>query len=114
MSSATTLNQNNSASTGGSHSAIPDSLSLASQNTTTSNANSVSTALSSLVSQSIMRLGHCFIKKSFHKPSYCHHCGEMVWGLLGGPGFICDGKFILFMRLLHDTQNALAFADCIL
>ena len=97
MASATTLSQTNLSSTGGSHSAIPDSLSLSTQNTTSSNAISVSTASSSLVSQSIMRLGHCFNKKSFHKPSYCHHCGEMVWGLLGGPGFICDGKFILLM-----------------
>ena len=33
--------------------------------------------------------GHFFTKKSFHKPTYCHHCTEMLWGLIG-QGYICE------------------------
>lgn len=33
--------------------------------------------------------GHYFTKKTFHKPTYCHHCTEMLWGLIG-QGFICE------------------------
>ena len=34
--------------------------------------------------------GHYFLKKNFHKPSYCHHCSDLVWGLLG-QGYVCEG-----------------------
>jgi hypothetical protein len=34
--------------------------------------------------------GHFFMKKTFHKPTYCHHCAEMLWGLIG-QGFVCEG-----------------------
>jgi diacylglycerol kinase (ATP) len=34
--------------------------------------------------------GHFFSKKTFHKPTYCHHCTEMLWGLIG-QGFTCEG-----------------------
>jgi hypothetical protein len=34
--------------------------------------------------------GHYFTKKTFHKPTYCHHCTDMLWGLIG-QGFICEG-----------------------
>jgi hypothetical protein len=37
--------------------------------------------------------GHYFVKKTFHKPIYCHHCAEMLWGLIG-QGFVCEGNFI--------------------
>lgn len=33
--------------------------------------------------------GHFFAKKTFHKPTYCHHCGDMLWGLIG-QGYFCD------------------------
>ncbi|XP_066257964.1 diacylglycerol kinase theta isoform X1 [Euwallacea similis] len=33
--------------------------------------------------------GHAFQKKTFHKPTYCHHCGDMLWGLIQ-QGFICE------------------------
>lgn len=43
--------------------------------------------------------GHFFTKKTFHKPTYCHHCTEMLWGLIG-QGFVCDGlKSINFISL---------------
>ena len=35
--------------------------------------------------------GHFFTKKTFHKPTYCHHCTDMLWGLIG-QGFVCEGK----------------------
>ncbi|XP_055331512.1 diacylglycerol kinase theta-like isoform X2 [Paramacrobiotus metropolitanus] len=34
--------------------------------------------------------GHFFTKKSFHKPSYCHHCAEMIWTLIGVSGYVCE------------------------
>ena len=35
--------------------------------------------------------GHFFAKKTFHKPTYCHHCLEMLWGLIG-QGYYCEGR----------------------
>ena len=50
--------------------------------------------------------GHFFVKKTFHKPTYCHHCVEMLWGLIG-QGYYCEGitkkykgNFILFYSCL--------------
>lgn len=37
--------------------------------------------------------GHYFTKKTFHKPTYCHHCTDMLWGLIG-QGFICEGMVL--------------------
>jgi hypothetical protein len=48
--------------------------------------------------QSYENYGHFFVKKNFHKPTYCHHCLEMLWGLMG-QGYNCEGKrstFLLF------------------
>lgn len=36
--------------------------------------------------------GHFFVKKNFGKPTYCHHCCELLWGILS-QGFVCEGKF---------------------
>lgn len=33
--------------------------------------------------------GHFFLKKTFHKLTYCHHCTEMLWGIIG-QGLICE------------------------
>lgn len=35
--------------------------------------------------------GHFFTKKTFHKPTYCHHCTDMLWGLIG-QGYVCEGE----------------------
>lgn len=46
---------------------------------------------------------HLFIKKTFHKPTYCHHCTELLWGLIGQGyycqlcNFICHEKCIKFI-----------------
>lgn len=37
--------------------------------------------------------GHYFTKRTFHKPTYCHHCTDMLWGLIG-QGYICEGEFL--------------------
>ncbi|KAE8739623.1 hypothetical protein FOCC_FOCC014888 [Frankliniella occidentalis] len=34
-------------------------------------------------------LGHSFTKKTYHRPTYCHHCGDMLWGLIG-QGYSCE------------------------
>jgi hypothetical protein len=34
--------------------------------------------------------GHFFSKKTFHRPTYCHHCTDMLWGLIG-QGYLCEG-----------------------
>lgn len=49
--------------------------------------------------------GHSFGKKTFHKPTYCHHCGDMLWGLIQ-QGFICEGEMI-HIRTLPIDQSAL-------
>ena len=36
--------------------------------------------------------GHFFTKKTFHKPSYCHHCTDMLWGIIR-QGFVCEGSY---------------------
>ncbi|XP_018899606.2 diacylglycerol kinase theta isoform X1 [Bemisia tabaci] len=33
--------------------------------------------------------GHHFAKKTFHKPTYCHHCTDLLWGIIG-QGYICE------------------------
>ncbi|XP_028158661.1 beta-1,3-glucosyltransferase-like [Ostrinia furnacalis] len=33
---------------------------------------------------------HSFAKKTFHKPTYCHHCSDLLWGLIG-QGYGCEG-----------------------
>ena len=39
--------------------------------------------------------GHFFIKKTFHRPTYCHHCTDMLWGLIG-QGYVCEGALIIW------------------
>lgn len=39
--------------------------------------------------------GHTFVKKNFHKPTYCHHCSDLLWFGLIGQGYICEGKWTL-------------------
>jgi hypothetical protein len=39
--------------------------------------------------------GHFFSKKTFHRPTYCHHCTDMLWGLIG-QGYLCEGVLLVF------------------
>jgi hypothetical protein len=85
----TSTNQNNSSSSLQQFAATVANNSPATPNTSTSFMNE--TAQSSSASQLQFNHGHFFIKKTFHKPTYCHHCTEMLWGLIG-QGFVCEGK----------------------
>uniref|UniRef100_A0A673J9X9 Diacylglycerol kinase n=1 Tax=Sinocyclocheilus rhinocerous TaxID=307959 RepID=A0A673J9X9_9TELE len=31
--------------------------------------------------------GHCFRKVTLTKPTFCHHCGDFIWGIVG---FVCE------------------------
>ncbi|KAF2901044.1 hypothetical protein ILUMI_05100 [Ignelater luminosus] len=49
--------------------------------------------------------GHSFGKKTFHKPTYCHHCGDMLWGLIQ-QGFICEVcNFVVHDRCLKTVVS---------
>ncbi|KAF7494403.1 Diacylglycerol kinase theta [Sarcoptes scabiei] len=49
--------------------------------------------------------GHYFSKKTFHKPTYCHHCTDMLWGLIG-QGFICEiCNFVVHERCLKTVVS---------
>lgn len=48
--------------------------------------------------------GHSFGKKTFHKPTYCHHCSDLLWGLIG-QGYICEGT--LYLRTIFITLKTL-------
>jgi diacylglycerol kinase (ATP) len=41
-----------------------------------------------MVRSSNERLGHVFHKKTFRKPTHCHHCTDMLWGIVN-QGSIC-------------------------
>ncbi|XP_018360970.1 PREDICTED: diacylglycerol kinase theta isoform X8 [Trachymyrmex cornetzi] len=44
--------------------------------------------------------GHSFSKKMFHKPTYCHSCTDMLWGLIQ-QGYICEVcNFVVHDRCL--------------
>ena len=59
--------------------------------------------------------GHYFLKKNFHKPSYCHHCSDLVWGLLG-QGYVCEGilKLFFFHRIFIASMFFASFRLLIL
>nr|CRZ23305.1 Bm305 [Brugia malayi] len=33
--------------------------------------------------------GHYFVRKTFGKPTYCHHCCDKIWGMLT-QGYVCE------------------------
>ncbi|CAF4329671.1 unnamed protein product [Rotaria socialis] len=59
---------------------------------------SLNTDSSNTHQQSYENNGHFFVKKTFHKPTYCHHCVEMLWGLIG-QGYYCEGISNKFIQL---------------
>ncbi|TGZ68837.1 hypothetical protein CRM22_004063 [Opisthorchis felineus] len=54
-----------------------------------------------------LRLGHLFFKRTLHKPACCHHCGEVIWGLIS-TGFQCE-----FCNLLaHERCHLSVYSSC--
>ncbi|XP_055935096.1 diacylglycerol kinase theta-like isoform X4 [Argiope bruennichi] len=53
----------------------------------------------------VVQQGHFFSKKTFHKPTYCHHCTDMLWGLIG-QGLICEVcNFVVHERCLKTVVS---------
>jgi hypothetical protein len=59
---------------------------------------SLNTDCSNTNQQPYENYGHFFVKKTFAKPTYCHHCVEMLWGLIG-QGYYCEGKYQNYLKL---------------
>ncbi|XP_055849661.1 diacylglycerol kinase theta isoform X5 [Episyrphus balteatus] len=59
--------------------------------------------------------GHSFGKKTFHKPTYCHHCSDLLWGLIG-QGYICEVcNFIIHERCVTSVVTPCSgIAPCII
>uniref|UniRef100_A0A914EBL2 Diacylglycerol kinase n=1 Tax=Acrobeloides nanus TaxID=290746 RepID=A0A914EBL2_9BILA len=49
--------------------------------------------------------GHYFVKKTFGKPTYCHHCCDKIWGMLS-QGFACEVcNFVCHDRCLRTVVS---------
>ncbi|XP_038051588.1 diacylglycerol kinase theta-like isoform X2 [Patiria miniata] len=49
--------------------------------------------------------GHSLYKKNFHRPTFCHHCTDMLWGLFG-QGYICEVcNFVTHERCLDNITT---------
>ncbi|XP_076437790.1 diacylglycerol kinase theta-like [Babylonia areolata] len=51
--------------------------------------------------------GHFFVKKTFHKPTYCHHCTDILWGLIG-VGYVCE----VCNFVVHDRCMKTVISPC--
>ncbi|CAH1986375.1 unnamed protein product [Acanthoscelides obtectus] len=59
----------------------------------------------SVTNQPHQHHGHTFCKKTFHKPTYCHHCTDMLWGLIQ-QGFTCEVcNFVVHDRCLKTVVS---------
>ncbi|OWR42514.1 hypothetical protein KGM_204108 [Danaus plexippus plexippus] len=47
---------------------------------------------------------HSFAKKTFHKPTYCHHCSDLLWGLIG-QGYGCEGVSRKVSRVTYSSRS---------
>ena len=50
--------------------------------------------------------GHLFGRKTFHRPTYCHHCTDMLWGLIQ-QGYICEGTVVDYRHFSCPTGKVL-------
>ena len=108
QSTAASKKEQNSSGGGGGEHAAGNNSSTTDNNATSSNSTAGADAsvvtINKPVDQPIGH-GHFFTKKTFHKPNYCHHCTEMLWGLIG-QGYICEGSsssssLVLFLLILN-------------
>jgi len=90
----TNLNKNMSSNSKNNSTTISRLNSNTSNITSPNNSNSSIIAINFNSNETPIGHGHFFTKKTFHKPTFCHHCTEMLWGLIG-QGFICEGNFTL-------------------
>ncbi|XP_021713146.1 diacylglycerol kinase theta isoform X4 [Aedes aegypti] len=51
---------------------------------------------------------HSFGRKTFHKPTYCHHCSDLLWGLIG-QGYICE----VCNFIVHDKCEKNVITPCL-
>ncbi|KAL9892036.1 uncharacterized protein ACN427_007839 isoform 2-T2 [Glossina fuscipes fuscipes] len=60
--------------------------------------------------------GHTFVKKNFHKPTYCHHCSDLLWFAVIGQGYICEVcNFIIHERCVSNVVTPCSgIAPCII
>ncbi|THD27831.1 Diacylglycerol kinase [Fasciola hepatica] len=52
--------------------------------------------------------GHSFVKKNLHKPATCHHCSDLLWGILGTTGMVCE----VCNFLVHEKCMRLIISPC--
>ncbi|KAG5453586.1 Diacylglycerol kinase theta [Clonorchis sinensis] len=52
--------------------------------------------------------GHSFVKKNLHKPATCHHCSDLLWGILGTTGMVCE----VCNFLAHEKCMRLVVSAC--
>ncbi|XP_020713739.1 diacylglycerol kinase theta isoform X2 [Ceratitis capitata] len=59
--------------------------------------------------------GHTFVKKTFGKPTYCHHCSDLIWGIIQ-IGYICEVcNFVIHDRCLSNVVTPCSgIAPCII
>lgn len=47
-----------------------------------------------MINDGNVEMKHDFRKKTFHKPTFCQHCSDLLWGLTN-QGMQCSGKLSL-------------------
>ncbi|CAL8105233.1 unnamed protein product [Calicophoron daubneyi] len=52
--------------------------------------------------------GHSFVKKNLRKPATCHHCCDLLWGILGTTGMVCE----VCNFLVHEKCMRLVVSAC--
>lgn len=56
--------------------------------------------------------GHCYRKVTLTKPTFCHHCSDFIWGIVG---FVCEGKMVYwFTWSAYSIQQSNVNKHCIL
>ncbi|XP_014216243.1 diacylglycerol kinase theta [Copidosoma floridanum] len=70
--------------------------------TTTTTTTSATAAVAGLVGPGY---GHTLARKTFHKPTYCHSCTDMLWGILQ-QGYICEVcNFVVHERCVKSLAS---------
>lgn len=54
---------------------------------------------------------HCLVVQSYRTPTFCHHCGEMLWGLVR-QGLKCEGKATAARSAELSLNNCCTLLKC--